>query len=283
MKIFRSLSNAVTYFILCFICTIPFILLIAIFYPDAFDGKRSSYEKHLNESLTFVASNQTASMLGVFLATYILLKIEKRSITDIKLKIDLKSITKGFVFGIIFFGVIILVMQVTGVVYFTYSTIPSKLIFSFFLYLIVAISEEIMIRGYILNCFQNNMNNFLAVLISSLIFGAIHLFNDDFTLIGFFNLFLSGCLMGIILIKSETVSTTIGLHWAWNFIQGPIAGFNVSGHKETGVFQVERMAPNYITGGDFGAEGSILLIPITLIAIFIVWKYYKPATFQLAN
>jgi hypothetical protein len=54
----------------------------------------------------------------------------------------------------------------------------------------------------------------------------------------------------------------------------------VSGHKETGVFQVERMASNYITGGDFGAEGSILLIPITLIAIFIVWKYYRPVTFQ---
>ena len=127
------------------------------------------------------------------------------------------------------------------------------------------------------------MNDYQAIFISSLIFGAIHLSNSHFTIIGFFNISLSGFLTAMILIKSNTISAPIGLHWAWNFVQGPIAGFNVSGHKESGVFRVERLAPDYITSGDFGAEGSILLIPITLVAIFIVWKYYRPLTFQVST
>ena len=151
MKILSSLSNSVAYIILCFVCTVPFIFPIAIFYPDAFNGEKSSYKNHLNNSLTFLASNQVAAMCGVFLATYILLKVKRRSFSYNKLTIDLKSLMKGFLFGTAFFAVIILVMQVTGAVYFSYSTIQPRISFAFFLYLMVAISEEIMIRGYILN------------------------------------------------------------------------------------------------------------------------------------
>lgn len=214
------------------ICSIPFFIPVVVIFPNLFEGNQENVAQYLQGYSISLGAIQVASLCGILLATNLIIKkTEQSNFKHFRLTIDLKGLSMGFLFGTAFFFVIILLMQLTGVVKFSYSTFSTKIIFGFALYLVVAIGEEIMVRGYILNCLREKMDNHMAILVSSLIFGAMHIFNDDFTMIGFLNISLSGFLMGMILIKSNTISTPIGLHWAWNFIQGPVAGFNVSGNK----------------------------------------------------
>jgi uncharacterized protein len=283
VKTLSNWLNILLYFIFFFVCTFLFFIPIFIYFPDLFKETSDNFTNYYDNNLFFQFTNQLATLCGTLLATFLILKVEKKHFSDGKLTIDLVGGLKGFLIGVVIFLTVILVMQVTGAVHFSYTGISVKIIFSLFLYLLVAVGEEIMIRGYILNNLREKMNDYLAVFISSLIFGAIHFFNDHFTLLGFLNITFSGILLGILLVRLNTISAPIGLHWAWNFIQGPIAGFNVSGHKETGVLHIKTLAPDFVTGGDFGAEGSILLIPIVLMVIYIVWKYFKSAPEQVNN
>jgi membrane protease YdiL (CAAX protease family) len=82
--------------------------------------------------------------------------------------------------------------------------------------------------------------------------------------------------MGIITLRTRSLSSAIGIHWAWNYVQGTIFGFAVSGHNITGILKAEQLSTPMLTGGDFGAEGSALLIPITLFLILLVNKYLNP-------
>lgn len=282
MKTYNNWSRLFFFFIVWIVCSIVFYLPLIIFYPDLFIGTKREYSTHIGDNLILQIVNQIVSVCGVFAAIYFIIKvIEAKDFSQNKLTIKIVDLLKGFFIGFVFFITVALVMQFTGVVHFTFIGITSKITLNLLLFLLVATGEEVVVRGYILNNLCEKMNSSLAVLISSLAFGCLHLFNDHFTLIGFFNIILSGILMGILLVKSDTISAPIGLHWAWNFIQGPVAGFNVSGHEVTGVFHVETLAPTFLTGGEFGAEGSILLIPIVLIAIYIVWKYYRPVPLQV--
>ncbi|MFM8849503.1 MAG: CPBP family intramembrane glutamic endopeptidase, partial [Cytophagales bacterium] len=104
----------------------------------------------------------------------------------------------------------------------------------------------------------------------SLLFGLAHVGNDHFTWFGFASIALSGYLMAVLSLKSGSISPAVGLHWSWNFVQGSILGFAVSGHAEKGVFEVRALANDTLTGGKFGAEGSILvmLFALTLAVCF---------------
>jgi uncharacterized protein len=274
MEIQSNWMRLLFYFFLWIACSIIFYIPIFYFFPSFFSGPKAEYDLLLESNWMFLMGTQIATVLGALLAIYLMVnKIENRRLSDINLTININSLLKGFLIGTSLIAVFVLVMQVTGLASFSYSGISSKIVLGFFLYSTVAIGEEVVVRGYILNNLREKMNDYLAVFISSLFFGAMHLLNDDFTMIGFLNITISGVLSSILFIKLKTISAPIGEHWAWNFIQGPIAGFNVSGHKETGILHVEPLSPDFITGGGFGAEGSILLIPITLIAIVFVWKY----------
>jgi membrane protease YdiL (CAAX protease family) len=171
--------------------------------------------------------------------------------------------------------IFVLFMIVSDSVRFSYLGISWNLAIGFFLFLCVSISEEIVIRGYILSNLQEIMGPKSAIILSSLFFGLFHITNDNFTMVGFFNIFLSGILLGLLCTSSNTVSAPIGLHWAWNFVQGSIAGFNVSGHHIEGIFSITCVAPISYSGGEFGAEGSIVLIPIILFFIYLVDRWFK--------
>ncbi len=86
---------------------------------------------------------------------------------------------------------------------------------------------------------------------------------------------LFGVLDGYMALKSGSISSAVGFHWSWNFVQGPILGFAVSGHTEKGVFQANSMATDVLTGGQFGAEGSILVALFTLtLAVYFSFKAF---------
>ena len=127
-----------------------------------------------------------------------------------------------------------------------------------------------MIRGYILSNFSDSMNKYIALVVSSLLFAVMHLANANVTILSFVNIFLAGILLGIYYIHKRNLWFPISLHFSFNFFQGPIFGFEVSGVDVTGVIIHKVRGPDLITGGIFGFEGSIIATLLLLISIVVL-------------
>jgi membrane protease YdiL (CAAX protease family) len=154
---------------------------------------------------------------------------------------------------------------------------PSTLFISFGLMVLIAFSEELVFRGYILgNLMESFSNKWIALGISALVFALFHGSNPGLHTLAFANLFLAGLLLGINYIYTKNLWFSTLFHLSWNFFQGPILGFRVSGHEFPSLLQAEPKGDLFITGGDFGLEGSILNTAISLISLLILaWAFGK--------
>jgi membrane protease YdiL (CAAX protease family) len=155
------------------------------------------------------------------------------------------------------------------------------------LHLVVSIAEELLTRGnQILNLTEGagRLGYVPAVmtawLVSSMIFGALHVFNPHVTLVSIVNLTLMGFMFGLGYVLTGELGLPIGLHLTWNLVQGNVYGFPVSGKTPfaTTVIAIEQGGPDVWTGGAFGPEGGLLGILATVIGMFIIigwvrWRY----------
>ncbi len=266
-------TRLVLFFIFWLFASALFYLPIIILYPDFMEGSRTDFENLYSSNPFFLFLSQAGLLAGVFVAIYLMaVQIEKRKMGDVGLTFSAIYLVRGFILGAFIMTVFALLALSLHLVEFSFSRISYSVPFGLLIYLLVSVGEEVIVRGYVITNMREKLSTWYAVLFSSLLFGVLHIFNNNFSWIGFTNISLSGVLMGIVVIKSKSISASVGLHWSWNFIQGTIVGFNVSGHFEKGVFDVNPLASSMLTGGDFGAEGSILLIPITIVAIYFVWR-----------
>ncbi|MEW6991904.1 lysostaphin resistance A-like protein [Colwelliaceae bacterium 6441] len=184
---------------------------------------------------------------------------------------------KGLVWGALLISVGFLLLYFTGflaIVGIDIAAIEWLSYLAFFM--IVALNEEILVRGYVLTNLMASMNKYWALLVSALIFSFMHLGNDNTSLISTVNLFLAGIMLGIYTIHKGNLWFPIGMHFTWNFVQGPILGFEVSGTKMESVIHQEVMGNPFITGGEFGFEGSLLLtVMMVLSTVYLHNKYKK--------
>lgn len=138
-------------------------------------------------------------------------------------------------------------------------------------FFLVAIVEEFVFRGYLLQMITEHLNYKVAIILTSFGFAVIHLGNAHFTWIAFCNLTLGGVLMALLYLKHQSLYAPIGFHWLWNYFQGNILGFGVSGNDVLGVLQISVERPDWLSGGRFGLEGSIFTCILLGIAIFYLW------------
>lgn len=195
-----------------------------------------------------------------------------------------KDLFLGFIVAafIIGFGTMILhsmnKIEIVGI-----KVNKTVLLKNFILFLAISINEEILMRGYILNNLMTVMNKYIALGLSALLFCFFHFFNSDISVLAIFNLFLAGILLGSVYIFTQNLWFPISLHLFWNFLQGPILGYNVSGEKVTSVLIIHHNEKNIITGGDFGFEGSIVctILSFMLIVLILTFKNIKSQTLFL--
>ena len=145
----------------------------------------------------------------------------------------------------------------------------------FILFVVVAFHEEIMLRGYILRSLMESMNRYLALAISSLIFMTVHLLNPNISFLGVVNLFLAGIVLGIYYVHKSNLWLPIGMHLTWNFFQGPIFGFEVSGIKSQSLIKQTVNGSDLITGGKFGFEASLFATVLIVVVILYLDKNYR--------
>ena len=130
-------------------------------------------------------------------------------------------------------------------------------------------------RGYVLTNLMASMNKYWALVASSVIFSVMHLANDNVSILPTVNLFLAGILLGIYTIHKRNLWFPIAMHFTWNFMQGPVLSFEVSGLKTDSFINQEIAGYELMTGGEFGFEGSILLTVMMLAAIYYIDRKNK--------
>jgi hypothetical protein len=147
-------------------------------------------------------------------------------------------------------------------------------------FLLTAIFEEVSFRGCVLRVVGERWGTWTGLIASSLIFGIVHVLNPTPGLTTWQHiagpLFISleaGLLMGGAYILTRKLWMPIGIHWAWNFFEGPIYGTGVSGIPAPSLFRAHIQGPFLLTGGSFGPEAGLpCLIICTLAAVALIRK-----------
>jgi membrane protease YdiL (CAAX protease family) len=133
--------------------------------------------------------------------------------------------------------------------------------------------EELVIRGYIYHALRERWRRGTAVLVSSLVFAALHGANPDFSLVALLNTFLAGVIFAFLVERSGSLWSATLAHGVWNFAVSCLLSLPVSGVSLPHLFQLSVAGPELLTGGGFGPEGSLLL---TLLALPIAAAAGRP-------
>jgi membrane protease YdiL (CAAX protease family) len=135
-------------------------------------------------------------------------------------------------------------------------------------------TQELLFRGYILQTIEARFKTRWAIAISSLLFTGAHAGALGAGLIPTVNLLLAGILLAVGYIVTRNLWLPIGLHFAWNFLQGPVLGLAVSGqeiHAGVAPFRTVLIGPPAISGGMFGFEGGLVGTAVTVAGIALLY------------
>lgn len=229
-------------------------------------------------SLTSLDKDYRNLLKGLFVSSacicsYILFfkKYDKRSITEFAVKGLVKNLTIGVLTGFILQSFTILIMYLNG----NYSVLKinpvSFILIPFAIMFTVAIIEEILVRGIIFRIVEEKLGSYISLTISSVLFGVFHLANPHGTLISGICITTAGFMLGAAFIYSRNLWMPIALHFAWNFTQSGIYGAVTSGNEKTSsLLEAKIQGPEFITGGEFGPEGSIQAILFCALATVLL-------------
>lgn len=206
--------------------------------------------------------------------------IEKNSLSSLGFvkKNWLKYLGWGILLSLLQMGVIALVYQVGGIGTFELNELslePILFILGLFpFWLLQGGTEEVATRGWLLTRIAARTNLPLAIAISSSLFGILHLGNSGVTFTSLLNIVLDGVLAALLFIYTDSIWLVVAQHGTWNYVQGNLLGFQVSGTgADASIFSFTMgSGPDWLTGGAFGAEGSIITTLVLLVSLVIVYR-----------
>lgn len=232
------------------------------------------------DKMFYFVLSETLMLIGIFLSAWIVWHFRGVSLAGLErsLAIRKKDLLSGISLAIVLyavgFGVSLLAgaIEIAGVVF-----NPSSLLISFVFFLLVAITEEFALRGFVLErMLQGGVNKFWALFLSATLFSLVHIANPNFDFLSFINILLAGILLGSSYIYTRNLCFPIALHWFWNWIQGPVLGYEVSGNKFCdGLLTLHLPEANLINGEAFGFEGSILCTVLMVAGTAVILKMFR--------
>ena len=194
----------------------------------------------------------------------------------------IREVIAGLVAGALSMSLIFILLIVTGGAQVkSWTPYFSRDLFAYLMmFIVVGIGEEVLGRGYIMSVMRQTRSTPLVMIVSASLFSLMHMMNPFSGIIPFTNIFLVGMLFAYMYLKSNNIWMPIGYHIAWNYFQGNIYGFPVSGIEVGSLLTTEINAQHVINGGNFGPEGGIVAtLVIGMGFIFVRW-YYRNTLFR---
>jgi len=127
--------------------------------------------------------------------------------------------------------------------------------------------EEVVFRGIIFRIVEASLDSWIALAVSAAIFGLMHLLNHGTTLLDSGAITIEGGIMlAAAYMLTRRLWLCIGIHIAWNFVQGGVFSGAVSGGAQQGLLQAKMAGPDWLTGGSFGVEASVVALVVCAAA-----------------
>ncbi len=260
------------------------ILVLAMVVVGALD---ESAEMAMESSLALLAISVLASVILALPVTYLF-----RRFLDGDTMVSLgfhrkpgwwKQILGGLVLGALLMGLIFWLewaagwVQVQGFVWDAQSRVSAVLAVLAYLIILglVAFWEELSFRGYILENLDVDWGAAVALVASSILFGLSHGLNPNFSWLALLNIFLAGAFLAVCYLITRELWLPIAFHFSWNFVQGPILAFPVSGMSTGGLILSESTGNPLITGGPFGPEAGLIGTVALVIGLLILWAWHR--------
>lgn len=264
----RVLKLVVPYFLLVGLLQYAALLLLDLHFNDM--GGNLSGEQ------TLVVMMGTA--IGTFLVVGVFRKyVDKGTFASLGFEsFRLADVIWGLLIGAAIMALGYLALIAAGqITYLNSSFSLAGFLINILFMLLVAFSEELLMRGYILTNLMGSMNKYGALAVSSSLFSMMHMANADYGWFAALELFFAGILLGLSFIYTRNLWFPIALHFSWNFFQGAVFGFNVSGRHIYSIINHVRLNDNIWNGGAFGFEGSILSLLFELIGIVLIFFLFR--------
>ncbi|MEO3745065.1 type II CAAX endopeptidase family protein [Plantactinospora sp. B5E13] len=230
-----------------------------------------------NPWLTLAVGAVTA-VLAVLVYRWVVRRTERRAVTELARAGAAGRVVRGTLIGVGMFGAVILNIAFLGGyrVHGLGSVTGAVAIFGFMA--AAATTEELLFRGVLFRIVEERTGTWLALLLSGVVFGLMHLFNPGATLWGATAIALSaGLMLAACYAATRNLWVPIGLHFGWNFAAGGIFSAVVSGNREsTGLLESSTSGPALLTGGDFGPEGSLYTVGAGLaLTLVFLWLAHR--------
>lgn len=205
------------------------------------------------------------AVLPTVLAYWLLAKfLEQRRLSDLAPAKAPKQIAIGWLVGTGVMVIAALTMAAVGAMSLQPATESANLIAPFVvLGLVPAITEEIFARGILFRVVEEGMGSWFALIFSAALFGGGHFANPNATAWSSIAIAVeAGLLLGMAYAWTRSLWFVMSLHAAWNFTQGALLGIPVSGIKVNGLMTSTTQGSPWLSGGEFGAEASVLTVII---------------------
>lgn len=210
------------------------------------------------------------------LAAYLCLVrlVERRPLSELTPRTLARDGIAGVVAGLLLFSTIVCALYLLGSYHVTGTNpqanwLPALLIVG----LGAGIGEEIICRGVLFRIVEEGLGTWWALVFSALFFGLAHIHNPGATLWAALAIAIeAGLLFGLLYHLTRSLAVCMGLHAAWNFAQGTIYGIPVSGTSADGWLVSTRSGPDWLSGGIFGAEASVVALALcSLCTLALLW------------
>ena len=199
--------------------------------------------------------------------------LEWRPLVEFSFPPAAKELAQGLAIGTVLFTVTIAVIWACGDYTVTAVRSPTSLIAPLGMALVSAVPEEILFRGVVFRIAEERLGSVWALILSSLLFGAVHLSNPHATIVSAVAIALeAGLLLGAAYMSTRRLWLPIGMHAAWNFTQAGVFGVAVSGQTINGLLVSRLSGPDWLSGGEFGAEASLPAVIVCLVAACVLYR-----------
>jgi len=142
----------------------------------------------------------------------------------------------------------------------------------------VAVLEELLFRGFVFQRLLGGIGRWPGLLAMAALFALAHWGNpgmEGATLAwASIDTVLGALLLGLAYLRTGSLALPIGIHFGWNWAQGALLGFDVSGFDQAGWLLPELLGkPQWFTGGAFGPEASIFSVLVDAVAVWLMWRW----------
>ena len=240
-----------------------------------------------------VVGGAVGTTLGVL---FVARETDRRTWADLGLAVDRRwgvDLAAGFALGALLMTGVFAVLVVGGWARVTRVAVPDLAAWlgTLALFCVVGFYEELFVRGWLLTnvaegfrSLGNGLASAIGVVASAAVFGALHLANPGATLASTLGVTAAGVFLGVAYVRTASLALPVGVHVTWNFVQGAVWGFPVSGiATAASVVTTTRSGPTLATGGSFGPEASLVGLAASLVGALAVVVYARARSLRLAD